>query len=142
ADVARLAAWCGPGETVAFLGSSGVGKSTLVNSLRGSDDLATQAVRARDATGQHTTTVREMHRLDRGGWLLDTPGMRELQLSDAAAGISEVFDDFILTAESCRFSDCAHDREPGCAVRAAIAEGTLTTERFDRWRKLTAEEAA
>lgn len=142
ADVARLAAWCGPGETVAFLGSSGVGKSTLVNSLRGTDDLATQAVRARDATGQHTTTVREMHRLDRGGWLLDTPGMRELQLSDAAAGISEVFDDFILAAESCRFSDCAHNREPGCAVRAAVAEGTLTAERFDRWRKLAAEEAA
>jgi ribosome biogenesis GTPase len=142
ASVARLADWCGKGQTVALLGSSGVGKSTLVNSLRGSDSIATQAIRAGDATGRHTTTVREMHRLDRGGWLLDTPGMRELQLSDAAAGISEVFDDFILAAQDCRFSDCAHGGEPGCAVRAAIADGTLTAERFDRWRKLTSEENA
>ena len=84
ASVACLATWCGRGETVALLGSSGVGKSTLVNTLRGSDGIATQAIRAADGTGRHTTTVREMHRLDSGGWLLDTPGMRELQLSDAA----------------------------------------------------------
>jgi ribosome biogenesis GTPase len=140
ASVARLAAWCGKGETVALLGSSGVGKSTLVNTLRGSDSIATQAIRAHDDTGRHTTTARTMHRLDRGGWLLDTPGMRELQLSDAAAGISEVFDDFVLAAQDCRFSDCAHGREPGCAVRAAIADGRLTAERFDRWRNLAAEE--
>ena len=140
ASVARLAAWCGMGETVALLGSSGVGKSTLVNTLRGSDSIATQAIRAGDGTGRHTTTVREMHRLDRGGWLLDTPGMRELQLSDAAEGISEVFDDFILMAQRCRFSDCAHGNEPGCGVRTAIAEGTLTMARFDRWRKLAAED--
>ncbi|MDR7059815.1 MULTISPECIES: ribosome small subunit-dependent GTPase A [unclassified Sphingopyxis] len=140
ASVARLAAWCGKGETVALLGSSGVGKSTLVNTLRGSDSIATQAIRAGDGTGRHTTTVREMHRLDGGGWLLDTPGMRELQLSDAATGISEVFDDFIIVAQHCRFSDCAHGVEPGCAVRAAIAEGKLTSARFDRWRKLAAED--
>nr|WP_244624710.1 ribosome small subunit-dependent GTPase A [Sphingomonas sp. So64.6b] len=140
ASVARLAAWCGKGKTVALLGSSGVGKSTLVNTLRGSDSIATQAIRARDDTGRHTTTVREMHRLDRGGWLLDTPGMRELQLADAAAGVAEIFDDFLLVAQRCRFSDCAHDSEPGCAVQAAIAEGTLTSERFNRWRQLAAEE--
>jgi len=140
ASVARLATWCGRGQTVALLGSSGVGKSTLVNTLRGSDSIATQAIRARDDTGRHTTTVREMHRLAGGGWLLDTPGMRELQLSDAAAGISEVFDDFLLVAQGCSFSDCGHGSEPGCAVQAAISEGTLTVERFNRWRQLAAED--
>ncbi|MEN2789905.1 ribosome small subunit-dependent GTPase A [Sphingomonas oligophenolica] len=142
ASAACLAAWCGPGKTVALLGSSGVGKSTLVNTLRGSDSIATQAIRAKDDTGRHTTTVREMHRLGGGGWLLDTPGMRELHLSDAAAGVSEIFDDFVLAAQGCRFSDCAHGNEPGCAVQAAIAAGTLTAARFDRWRQLTAEERA
>jgi ribosome biogenesis GTPase len=140
ASAARLAAWCSMGQTVALLGSSGVGKSTLVNTLRGSDSIATQAIRPGDDTGRHTTTVREMHRLDGGGWLLDTPGMRELQLSDATAGISEVFDDFNLVAQRCRFADCAHAGEPGCAIVAAIAEGTLTSARFDRWRKLTSED--
>jgi ribosome biogenesis GTPase len=139
-SAARLAGWCGKGRTVALLGSSGVGKSTLVNTLRGSDSIATQPIRDRDGTGRHTTTVREMHRLARGGWLLDTPGMRELQLPDAAEGIAEVFDDFILVAQQCRFSDCAHGGEPGCAVRAAIAEGLLPLARFDRWQKLAAED--
>ncbi|MEG3088161.1 ribosome small subunit-dependent GTPase A [Sphingomonas sp. PB4P5] len=141
-DVARLASWCGPGRTVAFLGSSGVGKSTLVNTLRGSDSILTQAIRANDGTGRHTTTVREMHRLAHGGWLLDLPGMRELQLSEAAAGIAEVFDDFVLAAQDCRFSDCSHGVEPGCAVQAGIAAGTLTPDRFDRWRKIAAEDSA
>ncbi|MBW8910997.1 MAG: GTPase RsgA, partial [Sphingomonas sp.] len=117
-----------------------VGKSTLVNTLRGSDSVATQPIRANDDTGRHTTTVRQMHRLDQGGWLLDTPGMRELQLSDAAAGVSEIFDDLLIVAERCRFSNCAHGSEPSCAVQAAIAEGTLTSERFDRWSRLTKED--
>lgn len=142
ASVVRLASWCGKGETVALLGSSGVGKSTLVNSLRGSDSIRTQPIRAADGTGRHTTTVREMHRLDQGGWLLDTPGMRELQLTEAAEGIAEVFDDFVLAARDCRFSNCAHGREPGCAVRAAIVDGRLTSQRFDRWRKLADEDSA
>ncbi|KQT31830.1 GTPase [Sphingomonas sp. Leaf412] len=141
-DVARLAAWCGPGRTVAFLGSSGVGKSTLVNTLRGTDSIATQPIRENDGTGRHTTTVREMHRLDHGGWLLDLPGMRELQLSEAATGIAEVFDDFEAAAADCRFSNCAHGGEPGCAVRAGIADGALTQERFDRWRTLADADAA
>ena len=140
-SVASLAAWCGKGETVALLGSSGVGKSTLVNTLRGSDSLATQAVREADGKGRHTTTVREMHRLDQGGWLLDTPGMRELQVTDAAAGLAEVFDDIVVLARDCRFSNCAHDVEPGCAVRAAIADGTLAPVRLQRWRGLVAEDA-
>jgi ribosome biogenesis GTPase len=141
-SVARLGAWCGPGRTVALLGSSGVGKSTLVNSLRGSDSIATQAIRAHDGTGRHTTTVREMHRLAHGGWLLDLPGMRELQLTEAATAIADIFDDFALAAQECRFSNCAHGGEPGCAVRAAIETGALTAERFERWRILEAGESA
>lgn len=140
-SVASLAAWCGKGQTVALLGSSGVGKSTLINTLRGSDSLATQAVREADGTGRHTTTVRAMHRLDQGGWLLDTPGMRELQLSDAAFGLAEVFEDIVTLAQRCRFSNCAHEAEPDCAVRGAMANGTLMPARLERWRGLVAEDA-
>lgn len=139
-SVLRLAARCGKGETVALLGSSGVGKSTLVNTLRGSDSIATQAVREHDGKGRHTTTVRELHRLDNGGWLLDTPGMREFRISDAASGLAEVFDDIAQLVLKCRFTNCSHDTEPDCAIRSAISEGTLTPARLDRWRKLTAED--
>ena len=142
ASVAGLAAWCGIGQTVALLGSSGVGKSTLVNSLRGSDSIATQPVREDDGKGRHTTTVREMHRLAQGGWLMDMPGMRELQLADAATGIAEVFDDIVSLAGTCRFSNCGHGGEPGCAVRAAMASGELTPARLERWRKLGSEDRA
>jgi ribosome biogenesis GTPase len=136
-----LAVWCGIGKTVALMGSSGVGKSTLINTLRASSSIATQAVRRGDGKGRHTTTVREMHRLSHGGWLLDTPGMRELQLSDAAAGLDEVFGDIVAIAQQCKFSDCAHRTEPGCAVQAALGAGALDRSRFDRWRKLVTEEA-
>ncbi len=139
-SIACLAAWCGTGQTVAFLGSSGVGKSTLVNTLTGSEALATQAIREDDAKGRHTTTGRALHRVRQGGWLLDTPGMRELQLTDAASGLEDVFEDIVALGRACRFSDCTHNGEPGCAVWAAIEEGTLEADRLRRWRKLLAED--
>jgi ribosome biogenesis GTPase len=146
ASAARLAGYCGLGTTVALVGSSGVGKSTLVNTLKGSDSIATQAVREDDGKGRHTTTVREMHRIaagaDGGGWLVDTPGMRELQMSEVASGVTEVFDDVTDVALECRFANCTHADEPGCAIRAAIADGALDPARVDRWRKLTQEDAA
>ncbi len=141
-SVASLSAWCGVGTTVALLGSSGVGKSTLINTLTGSTSIATQEVREGDGKGRHTTTVREMHRLGEGGWLLDTPGMRELQLSDAAEGLGDVFADILAVAQDCKFSNCAHQGEPECAVQAALKAGKLDPVRLDRWRKLTAEDSS
>ncbi len=140
-DVACLEAWCGQGQTVALVGSSGVGKTTLVNTLLGSGTLATQGIREDDAKGRHTTTGRALHHLPAGGWLVDTPGMRELQLTDARDGVDEVFADVVEIAAECRFSDCQHGSEPGCAIQTAIADGSLNAERLRRWQKLAAEEA-
>jgi ribosome biogenesis GTPase / thiamine phosphate phosphatase len=140
ADVQRLAAWCEPGQTVALLGSSGVGKSTLTNTLAGAG-LATQAVRADDDRGRHTTTRRQLHQLPAGGLLLDTPGMRELQLVDVAAGLADVFADIDAAAARCRFGDCRHEAEPGCAVLEGIGSGQLDAVRLRRWRKLVRENA-
>ena len=143
-SVARLAIYCGVGETVALVGSSGVGKSTLVKTLTGNASIATQAVRESDGKGLHTTTVRQMHRLGSGpgggGWLVDTPGMRELQMSEVSAGLAEVFDDVVAIALLCRFTNCSHAGEPGCAIQAAFADKTLDPARFARWRKLEGED--
>ncbi|WP_147125182.1 ribosome small subunit-dependent GTPase A [Shimia ponticola] len=136
-----LADWCRKGRTVAFLGSSGVGKSTLTNALLGADAIATQGIREDDARGRHTTTHRELHQIPSGAIVLDTPGMRELQLTDAASGIAAVFEDIDDLAAACRFNDCKHEGEPGCAVQAAVADGTLDPDRLERWRKLQAEDA-
>ena len=139
-SVKRLTAWCGRGETIAFVGSSGVGKSTLINTLTG-ETILMAGIREDDDKGRHTTTARMLHRLPAGGWLLDTPGMRELQLTDVQSGIEDVFSDIVEIARSCRFSDCRHEDEPGCAVNAAIENGTLDANRVYRWKKLLAEEA-
>lgn len=136
-----LAPWCKPGQTVAFMGSSGVGKSTLVNALLQGGTIATQGIREDDARGRHTTTHRELHIIPGGCAVLDTPGMRELQLTDAASGVAELFDDIVALAANCKFNDCAHDSEPGCAVKAALERGDLDEARLNRWRKLQAEDA-
>jgi ribosome biogenesis GTPase len=138
AGLEELEPYLAVGRTVALLGSSGVGKSTLVNRLAGRTVLATNGLRA-DGRGRHTTTHRELVPLPQGGVLLDTPGMRELQLWDAAEGVSTTFADIEELAAGCRFADCSHEREPGCAVRAALADGTLDAARWDSYQKLQRE---
>jgi ribosome biogenesis GTPase len=126
------------GRTIALLGSSGVGKSTLANRLLGEELLATGEVRS-DGRGRHTTTHRELVLLPGGALLLDTPGMRELQLWADESALEETFADVAALAETCRFTDCAHGSEPGCAVRAALAEGSLPQVRWESYRKLQRE---
>jgi ribosome biogenesis GTPase len=127
-------------RTDALLGSSGVGKSTLIATLTGRR-LETQPIREDDDKGRHTTTHRELFRLPTGGLLLDTPGMRELKLIDVTEGLAEVFADIEAAATRCRFSDCRHESEPGCAVQEGLQAGTLDAQRLQRWRKLVAENA-
>lgn len=136
----KLAEWCRPGRTVAFLGSSGVGKSTLTNALSGTQSIETQPIREDDAKGRHTTTRRQLHVVKGGCAILDTPGMRELQLTDAETGLADVFLDISALATQCRFRDCEHMTEPGCAVLAAVESGSIEQARLARWRKLVAEE--
>jgi ribosome biogenesis GTPase len=131
-------AYCRPGRTVVFLGPSGVGKTTLLNALDGGD-RPTAAIRE-DGRGRHTTTHRELVVVEGRGLVLDTPGMRELQLWDADAGLAAVFGDIDALARTCRFGNCSHEAEPGCAVRAAIEAGALSADRFASYRKLEREE--
>ncbi len=138
---ALLTPWCRVGRTVAFLGSSGVGKSTLVNALSGFERAATGGIREDDDKGRHTTTSRQLHLMAEGYAVLDNPGMRELQLTDAAEGIAELFADLTELAAECRFSDCRHENEPGCAIQAALADGRIDEDRLNRWRKLQREDA-
>src|SRR6266581_8408053 len=128
------------GETLVLLGSSGVGKSTIVNRLLGESLQDVQPVREGDSRGRHTTTMRELFVLPGGALLMDTPGLRELQLWDAAEGVSQAFADIDSLAGQCRFSDCRHEAEPGCAVRAAVRAGTLDEARLENRRKLLREQ--
>jgi len=139
-SVCKLDGWCIEGMTVAFLGSSGVGKSTLINTLLGECVQQTHVIREDDAKGRHTTTTRSIHVLSLGGLLLDTPGMRELQLADCEQGIEETFSEISGLARQCRFTDCQHENEPGCAVRAAIESGDFDGRRLSNYLKLMKEQ--
>ncbi len=139
-SVQQLHPWCQPGKTLAVMGSSGAGKSTLINSLAGTDLQSTGTIREDDSKGKHTTTSRSMHQLPIGGLIIDTPGMRELQLTDVHDGIEQTFEDITELAKHCRFKDCQHESEPGCAVQAAIASGELELRRLQSYKKLLRED--
>nr|WP_010131699.1 ribosome small subunit-dependent GTPase A [Microbulbifer agarilyticus] len=140
-SVTPLREYCRSGETLALLGSSGVGKSTLLNSLAGTEVAATGGIREDDSKGRHTTRHRALYPIVDGGLVLDSPGMRELALADVHEGLQATFADISALAEKCRFADCAHESEPGCAVQRAIEEGELDARRLHNWRKLEREVA-
>lgn len=124
--LAALDGYLRPGKTVVFLGSSGVGKSSLLNALAGEELMETGGIREDDSRGRHTTTHRQLFRLDSGAMVIDTPGMRELGMWDVSEGLSEAFTDVQALLGRCRFSDCRHQQEPGCAVREALETGVLS----------------
>lgn len=139
--IKELFPYCKLGKTLGLLGSSGVGKSTLVNGLLGQQVMETSSIREDDSKGRHTTTYRAIKWLPQGGLLMDTPGMRELQLSHCEDGIKETFNDIETLALLCRFNDCSHGQEPRCAVRAALENGSLDPRRLNNYQKLMLEQS-
>jgi ribosome biogenesis GTPase len=135
----RLNAYLQPGKTVVFLGSSGIGKSSLVNALAGEEIMAVNGIREDDSKGRHTTTHRQLIRLNSGVLIIDTPGMRELGMWDVSEGLGDAFADVAEYLGKCRFSDCRHENEPGCAIKAAIAAGELDVNRWESYQKLKEE---
>ena len=139
AGLEAVAGWFAPGRTLALVGSSGVGKSTLLNRLAGEELMVTREVREDDGRGRHTTTHRAIFRLAGGALMLDTPGMRELGVWDADEGVDETFAEIVELASRCRFADCSHRLEPGCAARAAVESGRLDERRLKSYRRLAHE---
>lgn len=140
-SIKKLSPWVKKGSTIAVLGSSGVGKSSLTNTLLGESKQSTEGIREDDSKGKHTTTSRSLIALKEGGLILDTPGMREIQLADSKDGIATTFSDIEAFAEQCRFADCGHQSEPGCAIQKAIESGDLDSRRLANYQKLLKENA-
>jgi len=140
-SIKKLSPWVKEGSTIAVLGSSGVGKSTLTNTLLGKSAQSTSGIREDDSKGKHTTTSRSLIALTAGGLILDTPGMREIQLADSKEGIAATFSDIEAFSEQCRFADCGHQGEPGCGIQLAIESGELDSRRLANYQKLLKEDA-
>ena len=135
----ELEEYFAPGMTICLMGSSGVGKSTLLNAIIGEDIMKTSAIREDDGKGRHTTTHRQLIELKNGAYIIDTPGMREIGMADAQDGIDETFSDIVELESRCKFSNCRHETEPGCAIKAAIASGELSAKRYELYKSLGRE---